>query len=66
MEEHDRASHGFHDSELWTITIVSNSDFSMIERLSKTPAFWNTLRTKAHKIPRFSGQVSGEKSLSAN
>jgi len=57
MEEHDRASHSRSpDSEpRWTVTVISDSDFSMIERLSKTPAFWATIRSKPTLTPRFSG-----------
>ena len=54
-EEHDAESHGSYDSEQWTVMILSNADYSMFLRLSKYPAFWNSIRTSAHKIPRFSG-----------
>ena len=62
-EEHDRASHGSYEPELWAVIIVSNADYNMFQQLSKTPAFWASLRLK---FPRFSGLVSGEISLSAN
>jgi len=52
MEEHDLASHGSYEPELWTVTIISYADYYMIQRLSKTSAFWASLRLK---FPRFSG-----------
>jgi len=52
MEEHDLASHGSHEPDLWTVTIISHADYYMIQRLSKTSAFWASLRLK---FPRFSG-----------
>jgi len=46
-EEHDLASHLYHDREQWTVAIVSNADFSMIQRLSKVSTFW-----AAQRIPK--------------
>jgi len=47
MEEHDLASHLFHDREDWTVVVVGNFDFSMIQRLSKISTFW-----AAQRIPK--------------
>jgi len=43
-EEHDLASHGSHDSDLWTVAIISDADYYMMERLSKVKTFWAVQR----------------------
>jgi len=47
IEEHDLDSHVFHDRDQWTVAIVSNADFYMIQRLSKISTFW-----AAQRIPK--------------
>ena len=47
MEEHDLASHLYHDREQWTVAIITNADYYMIERLSKISTFW-----AAQRIPK--------------
>jgi len=44
IEEHDLASHLYHDRELWTVAIISNADYYMIQRLSKISTFWASQR----------------------
>jgi len=64
MTDHDRESHQEFDSQdfefcNWNIAVVSNAEYSMLERVAKTSAFWRAIR-RSPENPLFSGLRSGE------